>query len=257
MGFYLPQELIRNIYQYSNLKDLQKIKKLNKQNNLYAHKLIFNYLMDMLPKHILKLLDNLNYKEIEYLPFKEKYIGYTNCIDQIKLEDLVKINPYKSIFIGITNDNRPFISFKIDVYFPKYYVEARNLLNKYPKCPYVIYKDKVKFTFVQTIFQRYLNKVIYNFNKSYTNQLTPWYSCSYYNLVDFTNTELNKNCLTILHFVINTKKFSKPIEFNVNGIMYDSLDFKKNNIKPGNFLKPINYEDLEFDHKKIFSLRLS
>ena len=55
--------------------------------------------------------------------FEKCFMGYTDYLDGIYVEDLDDINPNKSIFMGVDKYNRSFISLKLDIVIGKQMIQ--------------------------------------------------------------------------------------------------------------------------------------
>ena len=120
-----------------------------------------------IPKHIINIFKTNNYSKIYNLPFlkfSDSFLGFTDCIDNIKEKDVTN-----NIMIGLDFYKRAFFTFRL-----KYY----NIKTK---------KINYKITI---LYQRYKNCNDY------------WILESYYN-DNFHNLTSLENCLTSLKKLVN------------------------------------------------------
>lgn len=225
---YLPNDILYKIYQYANLKDLTKIALVHKFSFQVAKQLFHQlFLKTHFPTKILQLMTPTQKANIQYLPFKKCFMGYTDYLDGIYVEDLEDINPNKSIFMGVDKYNRSFISLKLDIVIGKQMIQ--DVLDNVTQIPNqqefmdLVRNNNVKeamiFRFVNTLFQRY------RYDKE------TWCVGSWYNLMDFTNTRLYEDDLNIYKNIIQSDKM---IDFNQDkdsGMQYsitlaDNCDIK-------------------------------
>jgi len=186
---YLPNELLEIIYQYSNLKDLQTIKKVNRFSYSIAHKLQKKLFIETyFPEKIKVLLRNNDFDlidSVELLPFTDHFMNACcDYIDGVFIEDLDKINPKANIFVGIDRIGRPFMSIKLTM-----------------EC----YLLNIKETFVNTLFKRYTN-----------TDNERWCVGSCYDYRNLTHISLDASDLQLYKQVIYSTKTLQTIYFAEN-----------------------------------------
>lgn len=204
---FFPTEIIINIYEFLNLQDLQIIKFVNQFSYDYSLKRSKQLFIEKyLPQNIQELFSNINYKEIHFLPFKESFVGDSNYIDSVKIEDLEEINESAPVFIGIDNIQRPYIALKMDIIIYNELInnlinlantevsvkENNEVINDSNKLMNNILTEKIcTYRFVNVLFQRYPND-------------SAWCVGSCYNLVDFTEVYLQKKGILIYKSIFET-----------------------------------------------------
>ena len=147
-------------------KNFNKIIKKLLNNKLYYIK--YNFIKTFnLPSYILNIFNKKNIYTIPFIKFTDKFLGYTDCIDNIKNNDVTH-----DIMIGFDYFKRPFFTFKF-----KY----KNIKTK---------KIKKKITI---LYQRYNNNSDYWILESY-------YSNNFHN---FFSNNINFN---YLKNIVNGKK---------------------------------------------------
>lgn len=122
----LPDELVNYIftlcikdynYLFNLHKNYQNLLLINKNYNniiktlldLKFFQLKCIYINDFnLPSYILKIFKNKNIYNIPFIKFSDSFLGYSDCIDNIKEKD-VKY----PVMIGLDYYKRPFFTFKI------------------------------------------------------------------------------------------------------------------------------------------------
>lgn len=121
-----------------------------------------------LPKYIIDIFQNKDtIYNLPIIKFKNSFIGYTDCIDNIKVSDIDR-----KIMMGIDYFKRPFFTFKI-----KYY----NFNKKFIK------------TKISVLYQRYINNTQH------------WVFESYYNN-NFNNIMFQENNFIKLKEIIQNNK---------------------------------------------------
>lgn len=104
--------LFLNINKFQNSNETFKMILLERKNydillKTYYHKLKKEIINDKFNKNIIKLFGGIDSLcKYDILPWNSKYIGFTDYIDSIPLEDLGN----NKIMIGLDNYERPFIA---------------------------------------------------------------------------------------------------------------------------------------------------
>ena len=251
---HLPLELLENIYKYSNSIDLNVFKNINQLSYQFASKILKElYINDFVKdKRILKILSKINKEDIEFLPFQKNFLGSTNYIDQITIEDLDKINPNKSIFIGKDIFNRPFITFKYEINFTKKYIDYKKSLGlqEPPTLKGKENNNYVTYICANTIFEEKLTIDLGNILEKIVTK--PWVNSSYYDMISFLNNLLFKHDIMILTELFKTKHNKKNIKFTKNGIQLNELSINNNDY----ILDPITDNDDFDDNEIIYNIKL-
>ena len=229
---YLPNEILQKIYQYVALKDLPKIALVN-NFGLQIAKQLFpeRFLKEHFPPVIRNLLSFKQKKEIQYLPYQDSFMGYTDYLDGIRVEDLDTIDPNRSIFMGVDKYNRSFISLKLDIMIGKQTIQDifNNIIQISDQHSFMDLvrsnnvKEAIVFRFVNTIFQRY----------RYDKKI--WCIGSWYNLMDFTNTRLYEDDFDIYKNIIQSDTMVDFNQEDDSGMQYSVTLANNCNIK-SNFL---------------------
>ena len=116
-------DITKNIFEYSNSKDLQNIILTEKKNNFlllrYYEILKKEIIIQKFNFHIINLFGGISeFLKFKILPWKSQYIGFTDYIDSIPLQDLegnkimIGIDEYDRPFVAISNDDRVSILFQ-------------------------------------------------------------------------------------------------------------------------------------------------
>ena len=268
---YIPNEILLKIYEFSNFEDLQIIKHVNLFSYYFSiirSKQLF--IRNNFPLNIQSFFTNINYDEIQFLPFKHSFVGDSNYIDSVTIEDLEEIHPTAPIFIGKDNINRPFIALKMDIIIYNKFIN--NLINNYNdlnkdnkhETPIDIedkdilleniLEEKIcSYRFVNVLFKRYSNLNAYG-----------WCVASKYNLIDFTNVYLQEKDFIIYDTIFKTLLNNNSlVNFSYNGMITNeshSFCSLQDDCKCL-FCEITSSDEDEFDEqdsrKTIYSIRLS